>query len=106
MLDRVTRPPTRRTATWPLFGIRCALGRLTPLVSQAEEPRAVPVCAGDQAGDLGEAAVGLSVISIAPLNHDHPVDDSFPFTDELGAGLDLALAQGRQHRCGIRCIRK
>src|SRR6476620_5097579 len=55
---------------------------------QAEEPGAVPLCPGDQCGDLGEAGERLAAVSKAGLEDDDAVGLSIPRPHEFGARLD------------------
>src|SRR5215210_2199034 len=92
-------PPWRTTASRFPGSLSAALVfALALLVAQAEEAGSVPVGAGDQASDRGEARVGLSEIGIAAIQHDDAMDGAGPFPDELGAGLDPAPTQRRKDR--------
>ncbi len=71
------------------------------LLPQPEEARSVPVRAGDQTGDLGQARVPLPGKTESVFDNDDPVDRSGPFADQLGAWLEPALAQCCQDSCRI-----
>src|SRR5215210_5179396 len=99
MLDGITMAAARRAAAPRLLHAADNAGiARTFLLPQPEEARSIPVRAGDQPGDLGEARVGLSRIGEPALCDNHAMSGAGPFPDEFGTGLDPAPAQGGQHR--------
>src|SRR5215210_5034155 len=103
MLNAITMAAARRAAAPRLLHAADNAGiARTFLLPQPEEARSIPVRAGDQPGDLGEARIALSRIGEPALCDDHAMSGAGPFPDELGAGLDLHGGAGSSGRTGLR----